>query len=100
MVSVVITLVARPGFEEKVIQLLVSILEIARTQSGLLQYNIHREVEQKDTFVIYESWAAMADFERHATTPDVEALALRVRPCLRTAMRARILEEIAFSGKP
>lgn len=43
-------------------------------EAGALTYQLHRETDNADAFVVYERWRSLDDLEAHLRTPYISAL--------------------------
>ncbi|WP_348622298.1 putative quinol monooxygenase [Paenibacillus polymyxa] len=46
-----------PGQEEQLCNELLKLIEPSRAEKGCIQYKFHKSLEEKGTFVFYETWA-------------------------------------------
>ena len=67
-VTVVAELAAKPGSEEELRTLLLSILENVRKEDGCIQYDLHVNTNEPGNFVFYENWRDADALQRHATS--------------------------------
>ena len=44
------------------------------SEAGVLAYQLHREPNNPDSFVVYERWRSLDDLEAHLRTPYIAAL--------------------------
>ena len=44
------------------------------SEAGVLAYQLHREPNNPDVFVVYEHWRSLDDLEAHLRTPYIAAL--------------------------
>lgn len=73
--TVVATLVARPGLEDELGAALRALIAPTRAEQGCLAYELHRSHEQPNTYVFTESWADRAVWDAHMQTPHLQNLA-------------------------
>ena len=71
MACVAIT-VAKPGYEDKVRKALEDLIEPVRNERGVLQYELHCDLNEKRRFVFIERWETLADFNAHCVAPHIK----------------------------
>jgi quinol monooxygenase YgiN len=67
--NVIATLIAKPGQQDTLEQLLRGLLEPTRTEAGCRQYDLHQDLQHPETFYMLERWsddAALADHDQSA----------------------------------
>lgn len=69
---VTITL-AKPGCEAQLFEALQKLVADVRRQKGFIRYDLHRDMEEPRRFFAVENWGTKADFDAHASAPEVEA---------------------------
>ncbi|AJI96097.1 putative quinol monooxygenase [Yersinia ruckeri] len=67
-VRIIASLIAKPDFFEDVKEILHQIIEPSRAESGNLQYDLHRDIDQPNTFVFFERWASEDAVQKHNKT--------------------------------
>jgi quinol monooxygenase YgiN len=67
---------AKPGEEDAVIDLLGRVAAASRLEPGCLLFWIHRSLEDRRTFFLYEQYASEAAFTQHAASAHVRELVL------------------------
>ena len=60
-----VTWVARPGEEERIEDILRTLVPLSRAERGCLQYNAHRATEDPRRFFLYEIYRDEAAFTEH-----------------------------------
>ena len=70
-VACVATTVAKPGFEGKVRAALEALLEPVRAEKGVLQYDLHIDVNNDRRFMYVERWENLDDFNAHCIAPHI-----------------------------
>jgi quinol monooxygenase YgiN len=66
--TVVAEVSAKPGREEELKQLLLSIIDPVRREDGCIQYDLHVNTNEPGNFVFYENWKDSEALQRHATS--------------------------------
>jgi quinol monooxygenase YgiN len=78
-ITVIARLKAKPGAEERLEELLKSLIEPTRAEAGCINYDLHRDLEDSSTFYFYENWRSREDLDAHFQTPHLER-ALGIAP--------------------
>lgn len=65
--------VAKQGHEEQLHEALEALLAPTRGEAGMIQYDMHREVDNPRRFVFIERWASAETFEAHVKSSHVAA---------------------------
>lgn len=73
-VTVVATLKAKEGKEQKVEQELLNMVNETRKETGCLNYDLHKSVDCPRTFIFYENWVSKQCLELHFQTPHLVRL--------------------------
>lgn len=63
--TLIATITARPGQGEAVEAGLRQLVEASRQESGCLQYDLHRQREHAEQFVMIEQWQSEAALDEH-----------------------------------
>jgi quinol monooxygenase YgiN len=69
LLTVVATITAKPGNEQTVKDLLLSIIEPTRAEDGNVAYTLHQGDEDPAVFVFYEVWESKEKLRAHLGTP-------------------------------
>ena len=64
-VVVVAHLAAKPGCEEALKAVLLSLVGPTRTEEGCLLYDLHQGIAEPARFVFYENWASQEALNKH-----------------------------------
>ena len=78
-ITVIARLRAKPETAEQLKELAMSLVNPTRAEAGCLNYDLHRDLEDPNTFYFYENWRSQADLDAHFTTPHI-ARALAAAP--------------------
>ena len=76
-VVLAVTWVAREGEREAVEDLLRRLMPLSRAEPGCLQYDVHMDPDDPDTFFLFECYADAAALEAHAASPHFQELVLQ-----------------------
>ncbi|BAN22902.1 putative quinol monooxygenase [Caballeronia insecticola] len=71
-VAVVAILVAKPGREEELRQVLEANVEPTRKEQGALQYDLHRDIKEPRRFIFFERWASEAALDEHGRSAHIQ----------------------------
>ena len=74
-INVVATLVAKPGQEAHLQAALAAVVPLVRTEPGCIRYDLQRDLDAPDRFVMIETWRDTAALEAHAQGEAFTALA-------------------------
>ncbi len=92
------TWTAKPGEEERVQRALVALSKATRQEPGCLFYQVHRGIENRREFFIYEQYTDPAAFEAHAASAHFEQYGRgEAIPLLES--RARVFYETVEGGE-
>ena len=68
LLSVVAQLEARPGKEDDLRGMLLTLIEPTRAEDGCVQYDLHVHSSDPSRFVFYENWTSQEHLDRHAAS--------------------------------
>jgi quinol monooxygenase YgiN len=71
--TVTARIVAKPGQESQVRDLLLSLLGPSRHDPGCLNYDLHQALEDQGQFLLHENWKNETLLEQHLQTPHVQS---------------------------
>lgn len=75
-VVLAVTWVARDGEADAVADLLRQLMPLSRSEPGCLQYEAHRDPDDPNTFVLFESYADQDALDAHAASTHFQELVL------------------------
>ena len=75
---VVAIFVAKPGCEQKLEQLFLSVVDTTLREEGCISYQLNRDAANPRRFVFTEEWRSRADLDRHLAAPHLQALSQQV----------------------
>jgi quinol monooxygenase YgiN len=87
--TVVAELSAKPGSEEQLKSLLLSVIPAVRAEDGCIQYDLHVSTKDPAQFVFYENWRNADALKAHAASAQMKAFGEKAKDLL--AGPARIL---------
>ena len=70
-VSCVAITLAKPGCENRVEAALAALIEPVRREKGVIQYEMHRDLENPRRFVFIELWEDRETFDAHCAAPHI-----------------------------
>jgi quinol monooxygenase YgiN len=70
-IAVVAISVAKPGYEEQLREALEGIVGPTRKEHGVLQYDLHRDVQEPRRFVFVERWESQDALAAHARSTHI-----------------------------
>ncbi|MEO8048973.1 MAG: putative quinol monooxygenase [Acidobacteriota bacterium] len=73
LLSVVAELKARPGKEDDLRRVLLTLIEPTRAEDGCVQYDLHVHSAEPTRFVFYENWNSREHLDRHLSSPHLTA---------------------------
>src|SRR5258708_28493259 len=73
LLSVVAQLKARPGKEDDLRRVLLTLIEPTRAEEGCVQYDLHVHATDPSRFVFYENWTSREHLDRHLSSPHLAA---------------------------
>lgn len=77
---VVATVVAKEEWRSQLREALLTLVPVAKTEPGYIQYDLHESAEQPGTLLFYEIWEDEASLETHNTTSAMKAFGERTSP--------------------
>ncbi len=74
MVTVLAKLVAKDGKAELLKPLLEGLLSPTRIEQGCVQYDLHQDVANPETFYFYEVWETSDDLKKHGESSHIQTM--------------------------
>jgi quinol monooxygenase YgiN len=93
-IPLVVSMVAKPGKEEELREVLRCLLEPTRKEPGCRRYEMYAS-EQKGKFFALEIWDSRPALDEHMQTPHFKAAAPRFSELVQGALDINILDGIA-----
>lgn len=69
---------AKPGCEQKLEQLFLSVVDTTLREQGCISYQLNRDRANPRRFVFIEEWQSQVDHDRHLAAPHLRALSEQV----------------------
>ena len=73
---------ARPGKEKELKEALLTLVAHTRQETGCINYDLHRHLDQPGKFAFYENWVDKAALEQHRASPHMLRLSVQKRVSL------------------
>ncbi|NML32231.1 putative quinol monooxygenase [Paraburkholderia antibiotica] len=93
-IAVVAISVAKPGCDEQLRVTLEGIVGPTRNEAGVLQYDLHRDVQEPRRFVFVERWESQEALAAHAKSAHIQAYRKAVADWVEHA-EIRVVSKIA-----
>jgi quinol monooxygenase YgiN len=74
MVTVLAKLVAKDGQDDQLKLLLEGLLQPTRKEQGCVQYDLHQDVANPETFYFYEIWESSDDLKKHGESSHIQTM--------------------------
>lgn len=94
IITVVATVKAKAGHEEKVKKALLELTEATHHEPGCQKYDLHQSIESRGTFVFLETWASVEALDAHMKTPHIAACREKIKDSLDAEIEIRKLAKI------
>jgi quinol monooxygenase YgiN len=92
--TVIIFFEALPERVKTLEKLLKTFAEQTKTQTGCLEYRIHKNAEQDRQFIVYETWQSHDDYKAQFETEAMKEFAKELPPLLSQPFAAYFANEI------
>lgn len=86
---------ARDGHADEVARLLLGFVAPSRSENGCLFYDLYRDQDDRNLFVIVDGWRNRAAFDAHASSAHVASTLAALAPHLEAEPVIATLEHIA-----
>ena len=73
-ILVTLKMIVQPKRRSDLLETIRGMLEPARVERGCLSYRLYEDVEDRNTFVLLETWATQKDLESHIRTDNQRRL--------------------------
>lgn len=68
-VTVLATIKAKPGLEERVRDAVTALVPPTRKEPGCINYDLHQSIDDKSLFMLYENWVSKKALDEHLEMP-------------------------------
>jgi (4S)-4-hydroxy-5-phosphonooxypentane-2,3-dione isomerase len=75
MLALAVTWVAKPGQEERAVQLFRQLADVSRKEPGCAMFSVHRGNDNPSQFFIYEQYRDQAALDSHRDQPHYKNIA-------------------------
>jgi quinol monooxygenase YgiN len=89
---------ARPGAAKEVSIILQGLADLARHEPGNVAYNVHRQQDNLQAFVLYELYRDRAACDAHLASPPVQQALQRFETLLTAPPRVVFCDTLATAG--
>lgn len=87
--TLIATLRAKKNMGEELGRRLLALVEPSRAEPGNINYDLHRAIDDPDTWVLYENWKHTSDLTAHFEYPYMKAFAATISEVLEGDMDLR-----------
>lgn len=94
VITVVATVRAKPGCEEKLKKALLELVEPTHHETGCIDYDLHQSIEEKGCFVFCETWQSKADLDRHMQSAHFLACVAKAKDWFASEPEIRLFAKI------
>lgn len=99
-VTVLATIKAKPGLEEKVRDALMALVPQTRKEPGCINYDLHRSIDDKGLFMFYENWVSKKDLDEHLQMPYLQDFLGKADEILAEPVDIKLWEMVSEVAKP
>lgn len=82
IITVIATVRAKAGCEEKAKKLLLELVEATHREEGCINYDLHQSIESKGEFVFHENWKSKEVLEAHLNGANLKSFREKLGPLL------------------
>lgn len=94
-ITVIARFRAKPEMAEKIIEIVLELVNQTRTEAGCLNYDFHRDLADSTLFYMHENWANEKALAAHFETPHLKAALAAVSDLLAEPVEIRRLQMIS-----
>ncbi len=76
-VTLIARILAKPGLQAQVKEVLLSLLGPTRSEAGCISYTLHQDCDDDTVFMFYENWESKEALDQHLQTPHLQGLVAR-----------------------
>ena len=92
-INVIAEVQAKPGSEDAVRAVMISLVAPALKEKGCKLYHLHEDTKQPGSFVTYEEWASEEALQTHLEK--TKPILAQVQPLLAGELKLRVLKVLA-----
>ena len=93
--TVTAQIIAKPGHQSQVRELLLSLVGPSRQDPGCLNYELHQALDNPAHFLFQENWSNETLLEQHLQTPHVQSALAKLNGLLTEAPRITLWQRIS-----
>ena len=93
-ITTIARLKAKPGAEARLEELLKSLIEPTRAESGCIDYTMHRDLEEPGAYYFYDNWRSQEDLDAHFETPHIKRVVEMMPDVLAEPLKLIRLEKV------
>lgn len=94
-VTIIAKITAKPGKEEELKNVLLSLIEPTRSEAGCINYNFHQDADNGAVFMFYENWASKQALDEHLQTPHLQGLVAKADDLFAAPLEVKFYEMLA-----
>jgi quinol monooxygenase YgiN len=94
-VTVVARFKAVEGMDQKLKELLLTLIEPSRSDDGCIKYELNQSINDPAIFIFYEIWQSKEHLEKHSTTSDVRHFRSKAKDLLAEPPELTLLAKIS-----
>ncbi len=95
LLTVIVHMRAKPGKEQELRDLLVSLVEPTSKEVGFVNYDLHEKLDEPGYFFLYENWESEAALDDHFATPHLQHFMSKTEELLDGGLNLSKLRRIA-----
>ncbi len=99
-VTVLATIKAKPGLEEKVREVVMALVPPTRKEAGCINYDLHQSIDDKSVFMLYENWVSKRDLDEHLAMPYLQDFIGKADEILSEPIDLMLWEMVSEVAKP
>jgi len=94
-VTVVARIKTKKGMDESVKQELMALVAPTRSEKGCINYDLHRSIDDRSVFMVYENWVSKEDLDKHLAMPYMRAFMEKAQKLLSEPAEIALWEKIS-----
>ncbi len=94
-INVVARFKALAGMDQKLKELLLTLVEPSRSDEGCINYELHQAINDPALFIFYETWQSKEHLDKHAATSHVQYFRSKAKNLLAEPAELTLLAKIS-----
>ncbi len=94
-ITVVARFKSKPGMEDELKKLLLSLIKPSRSDEGCINYDLHQAIDDPTIFLFYENWRSKAHLDKHSATLHVQQFRSKAKDLLSEAPQLTLMHMIS-----